>query len=127
MPALQEAPPQTCPKCSGSIIVERDWHGTYGSCIMCGYVHEVLTRPPIDLAAEEAALPQRQRRRQPSHGKTAPVIALLPYVQDLKPPPIAGALVVCPSPDASGQRSCEPRARPAATDSRILCHGVKRD
>ncbi len=69
MPALQEAPPKTCPKCSGSIIVERDWHGTYGSCIMCGYVHEVLTRPPIDLAAEEAALPQRQRRRQPSHGK----------------------------------------------------------
>ena len=69
MPALQEAPPHNCPKCKGSIIVERDWHGTYGSCIMCGYVHEVLTSPPIDLAAEEAALPQRQRRRQPSHGK----------------------------------------------------------
>jgi len=51
------------------MIVERDWHGTYGSCIMCGYVHEVLTSPPIDLAAEEAALPLRQRRRQPSHGK----------------------------------------------------------
>ena len=36
---------------------------------MCGYVHEVLTRPPVDLAAEEAAMPVRQRRRQPSHGK----------------------------------------------------------
>ena len=69
MPALQEAPPKSCPKCRGTMIVERDWHGTYGSCIMCGYVHEVLTSPPIDLAAEEAALPQRQRRRQPSHGK----------------------------------------------------------
>ena len=60
MPALQEAPPKSCPKCRGSMIVERDWHGTYGSCIMCGYVHEVLTSPPVDLAAEEAALPQRQ-------------------------------------------------------------------
>ena len=39
MPALQEAPPKSCPKCRGSMIVERDWHGTYGSCIMCGYVH----------------------------------------------------------------------------------------
>ena len=55
MPALQEAPPKSCPKCRGSMIVERDWHGTYGSCIMCGYVHEVLTSPPVDLAAEEAA------------------------------------------------------------------------
>ncbi len=69
MPALQEAPPANCPKCSGAIVIERDWHGTYGSCIMCGYVHEVLTRPPVDLAAEEAAMPVRQRRRQPSHGK----------------------------------------------------------
>ncbi len=69
MPALQEAPPKSCPKCRVSMIVERDWHGTYGSCILCGDVHEVLTSPPVDLAAEEAALPQRQRRRQPSHGK----------------------------------------------------------
>ena len=69
MPALQEAPLANCPKCSGAIVIERDWHGTYGSCIMCGYVHEVLTRPPVDLAAEEAAMPVRQRRRQPSHGK----------------------------------------------------------
>ena len=56
MPALQEAPPKSCPKCRGSMIVERDWHGTYGSCIMCGYVHEVLTSPPVDLAAEEVFL-----------------------------------------------------------------------
>ena len=31
MPALQEAPPANCPKCNGRIVVERDWHGTYGS------------------------------------------------------------------------------------------------
>ena len=48
--------------------VERDFYGTYGSCISCGYVHEVLTRAPIDIAAEEAALPARIRRRGPSHG-----------------------------------------------------------
>ena len=69
MPASQEAPPKRCPKCRGSMIVEHDWHGTYGYCIMCGYHHEVLTTPPVDLAAEEAALPQRQRRRMPSHAK----------------------------------------------------------
>lgn len=69
MPAMQSAPPKNCPKCGGTIIVEHDHYGTVGSCIMCGYQHEVLTAPPVDLAAEEAALPQRQRRRQPSHGK----------------------------------------------------------
>lgn len=67
MPSLQEAPPKKCPRCRGAMIVESDWHGTYGSCIICGYVHEVQTHP-VDLAAEEAALPERQRRRQPSHG-----------------------------------------------------------
>lgn len=69
MPASQEAPPKNCPKCRGHIIVEHDWHGTYGECITCGYVHEVLTSPPVDLAAEEAAQPVRQRRRGPSHAK----------------------------------------------------------
>ena len=69
MPALQEAPPANCPKCNGRIVVERDWHGTYGSCITCGYMHEVLTKPPGDVVAEEAAMPVRLRRRQPSHGK----------------------------------------------------------
>jgi hypothetical protein len=67
MAAFQAVPPKSCPRCRGLMIVERDCHGTYGSCISCGYVHEVLVRPPVDPAAEEAALPVRQRRRQPSH------------------------------------------------------------
>jgi len=69
MPAFQGPPPKFCPKCHGTMIVEHDWHGTYGYCMMCGYHHEVLTAPPVDLAAEEAALPHRQRRRMPSHAK----------------------------------------------------------
>lgn len=48
--------------------MERDWYGEYSSCIACGYVHEVVTAPPIDLRAEVEGAP-RQRRRQPSHGK----------------------------------------------------------
>ena len=68
MPASQAAPPKTCPKCRGLIFVERDLHGTYGSCISCGYVHDVLITPPVDFEAEEAALPVRVRRRGPSHG-----------------------------------------------------------
>ena len=69
MPALQAASPRQCPKCGGHVLVERDHYGTYGSCLSCGYFHDVLASHPIDLAAEEAALPVRLRRRQPSHRK----------------------------------------------------------
>jgi ribosomal protein L37AE/L43A len=68
MPALQAAPPHHCPKCRGHVLVERDVYGTYGSCLSCGYVHDVLDHQPVDLAAEEAARPTRQRRRRPSYG-----------------------------------------------------------
>ena len=68
MAAFQAVPPSRCPRCRGKMWVERDFYGTYGSCISCGYVHEVLSRAPIDIAAEEAALPVRVRRRGPSHG-----------------------------------------------------------
>ena len=37
--------PRVCPRCRGSMIMERDWYGAYSSCIACGYVHEVLTTP----------------------------------------------------------------------------------
>ena len=67
MSASQAAPPRSCPRCRGQVFIERDFHGTYGTCISCGFVHDVLLRPPVDLAAEEAAMPPRLRRRQPSH------------------------------------------------------------
>lgn len=68
MPAEMAAPPKVCPKCkSSSMIIEKDHYGTYGSCITCGWVHEVLIGPQMDKAAEEALRGPRQRRRQPAH------------------------------------------------------------
>ncbi len=62
------APPRSCPRCRGSMITERDWYGAYSSCIACGYVHEWVSSPAIDLP-DDSGGPVRQRRRQPSHGK----------------------------------------------------------
>jgi len=59
--------PRICPRCKGSMIMERDWYGEYSTCICCGYVHEAISGPPIELLEQENG--QRQRRRQPSHGK----------------------------------------------------------
>jgi len=62
--------PRNCPRCSGSMIPERDWYGEYSTCLCCGYVHEAVSAPPIEmLEEEETASGHRQRRRQPSHGK----------------------------------------------------------
>jgi hypothetical protein len=66
---MQSIPPRNCPRCRGSMILERDWHGAYSTCIACGFVHEMLSSPPLGLAAEDEARPARQRRREPSHGK----------------------------------------------------------
>jgi hypothetical protein len=54
------------------MIPERDWYGEYSTCLSCGYVHEAVSTPPIDLLDEEESTGSgghRQRRRQPSHGK----------------------------------------------------------
>jgi hypothetical protein len=51
------------------MIVERDWYGSYSTCISCGFVHEMVSSPPIDLLDDEDSTSPRQRRRQPSHGK----------------------------------------------------------
>ncbi len=59
--------PGKCPRCRGSMLSESDLYGSYSSCISCGYVHEWVSSPAIDLPDESAA--PRQRRRQPSHGK----------------------------------------------------------
>ncbi len=65
---MQMAPPKACPRCRGSMIFEEDWHGSYSTCICCGYVHEVGAISAVDLEAE-LNNDHRQRRRQPSHGK----------------------------------------------------------
>lgn len=61
------AAPRNCPRCRGPMIPERDWYGNYSSCLTCGFVHESVSSPPIDLRLDDES--PRQRRRQPSHGK----------------------------------------------------------
>ena len=66
---MQAALPRVCPRCQGSMIVERDWYGSYSTCICCGYVREAVSSPAIDVMLEDEEGHSRQRRRQPSHGK----------------------------------------------------------
>ena len=66
---MQEALPRVCIRCSGSMIIERDWYGSYSTCICCGFVREAVSSPAIDLMLEDEEGGTRQRRRQPSHGK----------------------------------------------------------
>jgi DNA-directed RNA polymerase subunit M/transcription elongation factor TFIIS len=61
--------PRVCPRCRGSMIAEKDWYGAYSSCLSCGYVHEAVSPPAIELLEEDESGRVRQRRRQPSHGK----------------------------------------------------------
>lgn len=66
---MNAVPPRNCPRCRGSMLIERDWYGPYGTCLSCGYVHEMVTTPAIEIQQEMEAGATRQRRRQPSHGK----------------------------------------------------------
>lgn len=49
--------------------MERDWYGSYSTCLTCGFVHEMLSSPPIDVPSDDDEHAGRQRRRQPSHGR----------------------------------------------------------
>jgi hypothetical protein len=66
---MQETLPRVGARCSGSMTIERDWYGSYSTCICCGYVREAVSSPAIDLMLEDEEGSGRQRRRQPSHGK----------------------------------------------------------
>src|SRR3972149_4848145 len=44
---MQATLPRTCPRCRGSMIVERDWYRSYSTCLCCGYVHEGGSPPPL--------------------------------------------------------------------------------
>ena len=65
---MQTAPPRSCPRCHGSMLLEEDWYGAYSTCLACGYVYEFGATAVLELE-QEANNGQRQRRRQPSHGK----------------------------------------------------------
>lgn len=32
---------QSCPKCQGKIYIERDLHGWFVQCLMCGFYHDL--------------------------------------------------------------------------------------
>jgi hypothetical protein len=61
-------PPKSCPRCSGAMLYEEDWHGAYSTCISCGYVYEFGATATLDFE-NEGNREHRQRHRQPSHGK----------------------------------------------------------
>ena len=63
--------PRICPRCRGSMIPERDWYGTYATCLACGYVHEPNRTPAqqeVILDQQEKEREKRERSRRPSHG-----------------------------------------------------------
>ncbi len=63
------ATPIQCPRCNGSMLAESDAHGSYSTCLACGYVHESRVISVFELEQEQAVEKGRQRRRKPSHGK----------------------------------------------------------
>ena len=52
--------PRTCPRCSGRLFHSRDSYGGYSSCMACGFVHEWVAGPALELPGE-AGGPHRLR------------------------------------------------------------------
>ena len=46
---------KSCPRCKGAIIIDRDLHGWYESCLQCGYQREL---PEVD----DAQLPTKSKK-----------------------------------------------------------------
>jgi uncharacterized protein YbaR (Trm112 family) len=49
----------TCPRCRGQLALTRDHHGRYLSCLICGYVHEIIDGAPLIDAKTPADTTQR--------------------------------------------------------------------
>ena len=60
--------PRSCPRCSGRLFHGGDAYGGYSSCVCCGFVHEWVSGPAIELP-EDGAVGTRKRRREPTHGR----------------------------------------------------------
>ena len=37
----------SCPKCKGHLLLEKDNYGLYQQCLQCGYLHDLQTFPII--------------------------------------------------------------------------------
>jgi hypothetical protein len=38
----------SCPKCKGQLLLEKDNYGLYQQCLQCGYLHDLQAFPVID-------------------------------------------------------------------------------
>jgi hypothetical protein len=38
----------SCPKCKGQLLLEKDNYGLYQQCLQCGYLHDLQIFPVID-------------------------------------------------------------------------------
>ena len=75
-----------CPRCTGRLTAERDHHGAYLSCFVCGFTHEVLQGGAVADPGEEGTpiptstgTPARHNRPwvrfQPTVGAPHPALA----------------------------------------------------
>jgi hypothetical protein len=39
---------ESCPKCKGQLLLEKDNYGLYQQCLQCGYLHDLQIFPLID-------------------------------------------------------------------------------
>ena len=54
--------PRSCPRCTGRLFHTHDVYGGYSSCMACGFVHEWVTGPAIELSDATSG----RRKREPS-------------------------------------------------------------
>jgi DNA-directed RNA polymerase subunit M/transcription elongation factor TFIIS len=38
----------SCPKCKGQLLLEKDNYGLYQQCLQCGYLHDLQAFPVLD-------------------------------------------------------------------------------
>jgi len=43
-----------CPRCRGPLARDRDRHGAYESCFLCGYTRDHLEGPALDMPESNA-------------------------------------------------------------------------
>jgi hypothetical protein len=62
---------ESCPKCKGRLLLEKDNYGSYQQCLQCGFIHDLETITWIDEPIDEpqaeedkeAVAPYRVTRR----------------------------------------------------------------
>lgn len=52
---------ESCPKCKGRLLLEKDNYGSYQQCLQCGFIHDLETITWID---EPIAEPQAEEENE---------------------------------------------------------------